>query len=108
MKSWVNCVETARRASTALDGAYMEMRYEDFCKEPRRHAEAMFRFLEMDPPREAVDGLAAQVSTARIGKWRRWKFASADEEADFASAVALGADLLRRLGYETDERVTEA
>jgi hypothetical protein len=94
--------------SKTLGGAYMELRYEDFCKEPQRHAESMFNFLGIAPPREAVEGLAAQVSTARIGKWRRWKFASSAEEADFASAVVLGADLLNGLGYETDDRVRDA
>ncbi|SNT41287.1 sulfotransferase [Tropicimonas sediminicola] len=100
MQSWIHCVSSARRIGRDLGPTkYFELRYEDFCQEPRAHARAMFEFLEITPSETLLTNIEKTVSRARIGKWRRFVPDGIDEQQDFENALAHGRLLLAELGY---------
>lgn len=92
MQHWVTSVEFGLRCR-AYGDRYLEVRYEDICRSPVPEFERIFAFLQLPFRADARDWLGQSVSTDRMGKWR-------DLPArNVASAFAIGADLLKRLGY---------
>ena len=92
MQHWVTAVEFGLRCRVYSDH-YLEVRYEDICRRPVAELERIFDFLRLPFLPDARDWLSQSVSTSRIGKWR-------DLPAEeVAPAFAVGADLLKRLGY---------
>lgn len=100
--------------SPALRERVWTVRYEDLVREPESTLRAVLSFLgepwsdsvlryrEIDRSNEPLEDSSKQVreplSTASIGRWRQT--ASAADRALFAR---VGGELLRALGYETDE-----
>lgn len=99
MQSWRHCIETARHFGQALQGDYLEVRYEEFCEAPQHQVQRVFDFLGQTMTAETRAFLQQDIRTGRIGKWRQMDFDSGAAR-DFANAERLGSDLLRQLGYD--------
>jgi hypothetical protein len=83
-----------------LGDAYLAMRYEDLCREPRRTIERMLAFLGLE-----ADGARIAASEVRppasLGRWR-------DQPAALIAAIeSAGAAGLRRFGYQASSRAPE-
>ena len=92
MQHWVTAVGFGLRGR-AYGSRYLEVRYEEVCTEPEAQFERIFAFLDVPFLPETRAWLASNVYRTRVGKWRRLP----PEELD--AALAIGGDLLRRLGY---------
>ena len=92
MKHWVTAVTFGLRGR-AYGERYREVRYEDICADPVTQFESIFDFLGVPFLPETRAWLKESVHRTRVGKWRHLPPETID------SAVAIGADLLRRLGY---------
>ena len=92
MQHWVTAVGFGLRGR-AYGSRYLEVRYEEVCADPVAQFERIFAFLDVPFLSETRAWLASSVYRTRVGKWRRLP----REELD--AALAIGGDLLRRLGY---------
>lgn len=92
MQHWVTAVEFGLRCR-AYGDRYLEVRYEDICRTPVAELARIFEFLQLPFRADARDWLGQSVNTHRIGKWRSLP------AGELAPAMAVGADLLKRLGY---------
>ena len=92
MRHWVTAVEFGLRCRVYGD-RYLEVRYEDICRSPVSEVERIFDFLQLPFRADARDWFRQSVSIGRIGKWRSLP------AGELAPALAVGADLLKRLGY---------
>jgi hypothetical protein len=92
MQHWVTAVEYGLRGR-AFEARYLEVRYEDLCREPEIQGQRIFDFLGMMFRNSARDWLVDTVSRARIGKW------NALSASSMALPMAIGHQLLTRLGY---------
>ena len=92
MRHWVTAVGFGLRGR-AYGSRYLEVRYEDICANPIAQFERIFEFLDVPfiPPTQAW--LTQSVHVTRVGKWRR------APPADIDTALAIGEELLGRLGY---------
>ena len=98
MQSWCYCIETAQRFGQAMPEAYLEVHYEEVCREPIPQLRRIFEFLGQPITPDTQRIFNKMMHTGRIGKW---KTADLDPPAnlDFEKAVRHGSDLLMRLGY---------
>lgn len=92
MQHWVTAVEFGLRCR-AYGDRYLEVRYEDICRSPAAEFERIFDFLKVPFRADTRNWLGRSVTTDRIGKWRNLP------AEELAPALAIGADLLKRLGY---------
>ena len=92
MRHWVTAVRFGLRGR-ACGSRYLEVRYEEVCADPVVQLERVFGFLGVPFLPETRAWLARSVHVTRVGKWRRAPAAEID------AALAIGADLLERLGY---------
>lgn len=92
MQHWVTAVEFGLRGR-AYGNRYLEVRYEDICTDPIVQFERIFNFLDIPLLAETRAWLTQQVYATRVGKWRRVP------HAEIHDALAIGSDLLKRLGY---------
>lgn len=92
MRHWVTAVEYGLQGREFGD-RYLEVRYEDLCREPAFQGQRIFDFLRIPFLHSTRDWLIETVSTVRIGKWRGLS------ESTIRLPLAIGHDLLRRLGY---------
>ena len=92
MQHWVTAVTFGLRGR-AYGDRYLEVRYEDVCAGPIPQFERIFRFLDVPFLPGTRAWLTKCVYGTRVGKWRRLP----QEKID--AALAIGADLLRHLGY---------
>lgn len=93
MKHWVTAVEYGLRGRE-FDGRYLEVRYEDLCREPVVQAERIFRFLGISLLESTREWLTKTVSSARIGKWKSLP------ESMMSLPLSIGQSLLNKLGYQ--------
>jgi hypothetical protein len=93
MEHWVTTVRAGMRGRR-FGGRYLEVRYEDLCREPADCLPAIFTFLGVDLPGEVLDWLVASATTDRVGKWR-------ERQAELRDAIAVGEPLLTELGYSS-------
>ena len=92
MKHWVTAVEYGLRGREFV-GRYLEVRYEDLCREPATQAARIFAFLGISLLNSTRDWLVETVSTARIGKWK------SVPKSSITLPLAIGQPLLNQLGY---------
>ena len=92
MMHWVTAVSFGLRGRDYGE-RYREVRYEDICANPIPQFERIFNFLGVPFLPRTRSWLKESVHRTRIGKWRRLP----PEKVD--SAMAIGTDLLRMLGY---------
>ena len=111
---WRDAVVTARREGRALgEDRYLEVRYEDLVREPRKTLRRTLEFLGLSPASE-VDGFCEKVQDETAGSYHarrqvrhyvenhrrrlgRYRENLGEEEQDEVLAVC--GDLLRELGY---------
>ena len=91
MQHWVTAVRFGMRGRM-YDGRYMEVLYEDLCSRPAETLGRVFEFLEVPYRPQAREWIIANASAGRMGKWKQ----NGDE---FKDAIAIGAPLLKELGY---------
>ena len=91
MEHWVTAVRFGMRGRKYPD-RYMEIRYEDLCSSPEQTMSRVFDFLDLPFLPESREWIVANASTRSIGKWKV-------REAELYDAIAVGAPLLRELGY---------
>ena len=92
MQHWVTAVTFGLRGR-AYGDRYREVRYEDICANPIPQFERIFDFLDVPFLHGTRVWLTKCVHSTRVGKWRRLPKENID------AALAIGADLLRHLGY---------
>ena len=92
MQHWVTAVTFGLRGR-AYGDRYLEVRYEDICADPILQFERIFHFLDVPFLPGTRIWLTKCVYGNRVGKWRRLPREKID------AAIAIGADLLRHLGY---------
>ena len=92
MQHWVTAVQFGLHGR-AYGDRYLEVRYEDVCADPIGQFKRIFEFLDVPFLAETRSWLAQHVYATRVGKWRR------APQAEIDPALAIGADLLDRLGY---------
>lgn len=92
MQHWVTSVEYGL-LGRKYHGRYLEVRYEQLCADPVAVMQEVFDFIEVPFAQATKSWLQQATSTSRIGKWK-----ALPAEA-LAMPLAIGADLLRRLGY---------
>ena len=92
MQHWVTAVTFGLRGR-AYGDRYLEVRYEDICTDPIPQFERIFHFLDVPFLPGTRAWLTKCVYGTRVGKWRRLP----PEKID--TSLAIGADLLRHLGY---------
>jgi hypothetical protein len=91
---WRLCIEHTRRAAEALGAErYLEVRYEDFCDEPRRTLETTAAFCGLTWPPSLLEELVSDVRSQNF----KWRDRLAPDEIEGIEKVA--GDLLRELGY---------
>ena len=93
MHHWVTAVRVGMRGR-ATPERYLEVRYEDLCRQPVTELQRVFEFLEVPMRDETAEWLRATASTRAIGKWHAQKDMLED-------AVRIGEPLLKELGYIT-------
>ena len=91
MEHWVTAVRFGMRGREYPD-RYLEIRYEDLCTYPEQTMTRVFQFLDIPFRSESRDWVVANASTRSIGKWK-------GREGDLTDAIAVGAPLLKELGY---------
>lgn len=91
MHHWVTAVRFGMRGRKH-GGRYLEVFYEDLCNRPVDTMARVFAFLEVPFLPRTREYLLAHARTGRINKWK-------GREEDLAEAIAIGAPLLRELGY---------
>jgi hypothetical protein len=98
MQAWAFAVGTAQAHGAALGPRYLEVRYEELCRDPRATATSLGQWLGSPLPVASLEGIVRRVwppaSTERSGR-----SLSARERRDLDGAAALHGDLLARLGY---------
>ncbi len=92
MQHWVTAVQYGLRGR-AYGDRYLEVRYENICTDPITQFERVFDFMGVPFLAETRAWLAQHVYVTRMGKWR------SAPQAETEAALAVGADLLERLGY---------
>ena len=92
MRYWVTMVEFGRRGRSYPD-QYLEVFYEDLCRQPVGTLEKVFDFLEVEFCSSAREWARRNAHTKSIGKWQRVG------SAELQDAVAIGKPLLRELDY---------
>ena len=100
MQSWCYCIETARRFGQTMPEAYLEVHYEEVCREPLPQLQRIIEFLGQPIANDTQRTFNERIHTGRIGKWKTADF-DARANLDFERAVGHGSDLLKRLGYNT-------
>jgi hypothetical protein len=96
-QAWVTAVEWARAHGRRLGRDYLEVRYEDLCREPRATANRVLSFALLVSV-DASDAALRRIRTDRLARWRRARLTLA-ERRDFANAVDLAGKLMRETGY---------
>ncbi len=94
LQHWITAVRFGMQGRSR-PGQYLEVRYEDLCREPVPTLERVFAFLRLplgDAAREWISGAAR---TDRIGKWR------ALPSETLEPLIAPARELLTQLGYST-------
>lgn len=91
MEHWVTAVRFGMRGR-AYTGRYIEIFYEDLCRQPVATLATVFDFLQVPFRAQAQEWAAQNASAQRIGKWLEL-----GEEGN--QALNIGAPLLRELGY---------
>lgn len=98
MQSWRYCIETAQSYGQNMPEDYLEVRYEDICREPLPQFQRIFEFLGQRIAPETHRFLKERIHKGRIGKWQTADFDSS-ARLDFERAIRHGSDLLKKLGY---------
>src|SRR5262245_54384720 len=96
MQYWVTAVRFGMRGRVDPE-RYLEVFYEDLCRRPLDTLATVFAFLDVPFRPSAEAWIAANVFTARIGKWM-------EHEAALQPAISIGEPLLRELGYSNGGR----
>jgi hypothetical protein len=91
MHLWVTSVRMGMKGRKYPE-RYLEVFYEDLCREPIPTLEKVFAFLGMPFLDETREWAAANIRQSRIGKW-------VGREEELKEAIAIGEPLLRELGY---------
>ena len=94
MHSWVQSVSNARRYGQELgEHRYLELRYEDMCREPVKTVGRAFAFAHLEMRPEVEEFLRANARVDRICKWQTLPTRKT------AGAINIGRLLLEELGY---------
>jgi hypothetical protein len=94
MLAWVQFVTTARRFGQPLGPhKYLEIRYEDLCRNPVPTARRVLEFAGLPMKPDVHHFLEANARTSQIGKWKGLP------PREIAGAVSIGRLLLADLGY---------
>ena len=91
MHHWVTAVSFGRRARQYGE-RYLEIRYEDLCREPIRTLSTVFEFLDLPFNEQAREWVRQNASVQSIGKWK-------GREDELRDAIRIGEPLLKELGY---------
>ncbi len=100
MRSWMTHVELARGFGRRFPERYLEVRYEDLCRNPVDEVQRVLDFLALEAPGSGLAWAAESARTGSIGRWRS-AVLTGDERRDFERALELGYPVLRDLGYAT-------
>jgi hypothetical protein len=74
-RHWANSVTVGRRFGRAMGSRYTEIRYEDLVTNFVATAAGLLARLDVPPDRSALASMAAEISTAQVGKfWKRSAF----------------------------------
>lgn len=106
---WRRCMEEAEHVLRRLDRSrWIEVRYEDYCRQPDATLECLHRFLGVEPGRQPKDFRSVEQhvvgngmrldTTSEIRLDERWREVLTAEQLRTFDAVA--GDLNRRHGYE--------
>lgn len=91
---WVKCVEAIIAAGQNLEeGRFLEIRYEEFLKQPQETLERIFDFLEVPFPEDFMSCLPA----LKASNYGKWKVAFSGEEKALIGPIL--NPLLIQLGY---------
>ena len=91
MHHWVTAVRFGMRARRYGD-RYLEVRYEDLCRDPENTMAGVFEFLDVPFLASTRDWVKANASVRSVGKWR-------GREEELKDAIQIGEPLLTELGY---------
>ncbi len=91
MLHWVTSVRFGMRGRK-YPKQYLEVLYEDLCREPKATLTRVFDFLEVPLYPQTLAWIAQNASRQRIGKWQ-------SEAAQLEAAIKIGEPLLQELGY---------
>jgi hypothetical protein len=92
-RHWVNSVTVGRAYGTMLRERYLEVRYEDLCRDFAATARRVLRFVGAPAADESIGRLGPSVRTTSIGKHRRRSHRAV------AEVVEIEKPLLLSLGY---------
>ena len=99
MQSWIRNVTEAQGFGKQLGDRYLEIRYEELCREPEATMQTVLEWLDL-PQTESVMAFVNRAAyTGSIEKWRTIEL-EAGRRADFDRACDHGKTLLSELGYE--------
>ena len=91
MHHWVTATEFGMKGRS-YPGRYLEIFYEDLCRQPVETLAKVFDFLEVPFLPGARNWIAENASPKRIGKWT-------GQEHFLHNAIKVGEPLLKKLGY---------
>lgn len=105
---WRRCMEEAEHVLQGLDRSrWMEVRYEDYCREPDITLERLHRFLGVEPGRQPKDFRSVEQhvvgngmrldTTSEIRLDKRWRSVLSNEQMQTFDSVA--GKINRRYGY---------
>lgn len=94
---WLNSVTVGRAFGAMLRDRYIEVRYEDLCRDFETTATAVLRFVGVSDPGPAIRRLAPSVGTKSIGKFRNAPVPDMDE------VLAITKPTLLSLGYLSED-----
>lgn len=93
IQHWANAVTVGRRHGAMLGPRYCETRYETLCGSFEDEARRLLDFVGLGEGAQAIERLRGEVSTARIGRFRRESFWKVWQ------VTARARPLLTELGY---------
>ncbi len=95
---WANSVLVGRAYGMMLRDRYLEVRYEDLCRDFELTAGRVLDFIGVPDPSGAIARVRSRVRTDRVGKHRN------EPRRKLRKVVALIKPLLLELGYLEDDR----
>jgi hypothetical protein len=94
-RQWRTCVEAALRDGRALPAEnYLELRYEEFVRDPATWTRRILDFVELSPAPEALGWAQDRTDSTRGAQWKGTLTADQEREVEQEQAP-----LLERLGY---------
>ncbi len=99
---WTWAIETATNDLEQIpQDRWLQVRYEDFVANPRKHLGEIYEFCELEGDEAFVDSIAAKVRTSSVERWRSDLTRQALDEA-----MPIMAPCLEMLGYQSEHAMS--